>query len=110
MGPMPIVIISPKIEYTLGFVQRHEPVLVQTLGLNLPRNNSISVLSGGLLGLLKSSLTPFQHAHCVRHQRRTGIDAELILKRLHELARHPNKPEPAQESRYHSQGITLRCD
>ncbi len=31
MEPVLIVIISPKIEYTLGFVHRHEPVLVQIL-------------------------------------------------------------------------------
>ena len=32
---MPIVTISPKIEYTFGVVQRHEPVLVQALGPEL---------------------------------------------------------------------------
>jgi hypothetical protein len=32
---VPIAIISPKIAYTLGFVQRGEPVFVQTFGPEL---------------------------------------------------------------------------
>ena len=45
VGAATIVIRSPRIELGLGFGERQEPVLVQTLSAELPLNDSMNALS-----------------------------------------------------------------